>query len=494
MAQLKFLPWLCCFLLGLGAISPVTAGPVPPRDPDSPYLLNRSSWQEITPSLDVEVRKAVRQGELDIAVVLLDKLPPGQTPEGLAGELYQGWQIGDLRDGRGVLYLYSQEDDRLVAAVSPEVEELFPNAFLRDSEELARGYLRSDHPHDFVSTLVTRLAARALDGDQPYQPIQPPSSQEMAGADTSPGQESASGSAETAPELKGDGTILDTQLAKISRFQEPSAEQLAQYSAGMTPEETYRNYLKSLKDGINYPYLDVLTEGSRYMRLEWPKSKGHYVDLYRKYQEAGEIDIQQQMDLAVVKHPIGGSYAPILMRQSRDGKWRIDVTKGWAYVTGADNPNLYTFLFTDHPWMFAYREVERKKSTPKLPDLTPADANLAEEIARLEAEIQRDPTAAHHYFRLGEIFYWDCYWISQAFEIIEKGLEHDPRNLNAHWLAVTARYRHPDHSGLGDLYEGILAVDPRNTRALWGYAWFAESVKKDPELAAELKKRWKKAK
>lgn len=493
MAQLTRLPWLCGAFLWLASLLPLTAEPVPPRNPESPYLLNRSSWQEITPVLEVEVRKAVRQGQLDIAVVLLDKLPPGQSPEALAGDLYQGWQIGEMRDGRGVLYLYSQQEDKLIAAVSPDLEDLYPNAFLRDSEELARGYLRSEHPQDFVSTLVTRLATRARDGDEPYRPIERPKKEAIAQTGTDANQPSK-GTAPTVPQPKGDGTILDSQLAKISRFPEPSAEQLAQYTAGMTPEETYQNYLQSLEDGVNYPYLDVLTEGSRYMRLEWPKSTSHYIDLHRKYREAGEVDIQQQGDLAVVKHARPGSYAPILMHQSRDGKWRIDVTKGWAYVTGADNPNLYTFLFSDHPWMFAYREVDRKKSVPPLPDLTSPDTNLAEEIARLEAEIQRDPTAAHNYFRLGEIFYWDCYWISQAFEIIEKGLEHDPRNLDAHWLAITARFRHPDYERLGDLYEGILEVEPRNTQALWGYAWYAESVKKDPELAAELKARWKKAK
>jgi len=76
----------------------------------------------------MSLKFAEKRSSIENALIVLKRLPPGRTIEQVAVDLFGRWQIGRDRAGRGILYLYSEQENRLKIEVSYGLESLFPDA------------------------------------------------------------------------------------------------------------------------------------------------------------------------------------------------------------------------------------------------------------------------------------------------------------------------------------------------------------------------------
>jgi uncharacterized membrane protein YgcG len=114
-------------------------------------------------SFKMTIKLAEKRSGVENALVFLKRLPPDRTIEQVATELFERWQIGRQRAGRGILYLYSEEENLFKIEVSYGLEALFPDALCHELATAAQTYMLSEIPQDFVSELLIPVNLRAKD-------------------------------------------------------------------------------------------------------------------------------------------------------------------------------------------------------------------------------------------------------------------------------------------------------------------------------------------
>ena len=231
-------------------------------------------------------------------------------------------------------------------------------------------------------------------------------------------------------------------------------------------ERVLKRYLDSLKRGINDPYLPLLTRGSQFMRLEYPKNSGFQRSTYQKF--SGPYKIYKSGDYAAVRFD-RPDVMPILFRKDLEGNWQADITKSWAYSQATRDLKKMNPAYGDHAWMFAWEKEFRKAEIPKTPPPLPKEKSLEQEIIRLENAIKESPGIASNYFQLADIFYFECYWIRDAMNLIERGLEYEPGNCNYRKRYINFAYRFPDLSKVQDQHEAIFKFNPGDHKNLSAY-------------------------
>ncbi len=465
-----------CILL----LAQLTAAEVtyPDRPKDSPHYLNLSDLDGMDLSGRFETKRASDAIDSDMAVVLLRTIPDTITVENYAAELFNRWKMGHRHNGRGVLFLFVQDQSTLKIEVSYDLEGYYPDGFIGSYQETARTYFNSNQFGDFVSTLVNGFVFRYK--DRSYQP-------EFAQAPANPSQTYRSGGAGITR-----SNYFYERERKMQKLPELSEEEKQKYLASTDPKETVDRYLRSVENGVHYPFLDVLKRGSQYMRVEYLKSPEFYRREYREYQKAMPYQLFVIGNYAVARFKDGFRTFPILLQRQPGGKWRIDMTKGWALVDGSLQS--YEMDRLDHPWSFAFIDIDYDVEKEPAPYLIQPDQDLNAEIQRLEQRISQTPRDADAYFELGNLLYWECYWIKSAIDLIEQGLELNPDNEPYRWAAIMMRYRYPLMDGVEAHYVYMLKQDPNNRKALWAYSWFAREILRDTKKADALRKRYDDAK
>lgn len=115
-------------------------------------------------ALKMSLKIAEQRSGIENALILLDRLPPTAGIEETAVDLFHRWKIGADRKGRGILYLYSRNENQFKIEVSYELEGVFPDALCRRLEEAARTYFLSEIPQDFFSELLITMNIHGTEG------------------------------------------------------------------------------------------------------------------------------------------------------------------------------------------------------------------------------------------------------------------------------------------------------------------------------------------
>src|SRR5262249_25571363 len=130
-----------------------------------PYIfVNKTDAHRHDLAFKMSLKLAEKRSGIENALVVLKRLPPQRTIQQVAVELFQRWQIGRDRAGRGILYLYSEQENLFKIEVSYELEALFPDALCQQLEAAAQTYMLSEIPQDFVSELLITMNLRAKEG------------------------------------------------------------------------------------------------------------------------------------------------------------------------------------------------------------------------------------------------------------------------------------------------------------------------------------------
>ncbi|MGH8048180.1 MAG: TPM domain-containing protein [Chthoniobacterales bacterium] len=472
---------------GCGRHSNPGSSPFPERSEDHPYFLNLSGIRGADLSAQSNLERARDLTGIDFNMVLLPSIPNTYSVEEYAVALVDAWQIGRKGHGKGVLFLFVEDQHSLKIEVSYELESLFTDGFCNSFQEQIRLYFASRQFGDVVCNLINTMVSRYQRSEE---------GEGVSGEDDLPEtiDEGQASRVEAAFLSGGAGVVRsdyfydrDKKLAKVLLIDRAVADR---FRSSKDPDETIQRYLLSLKEGINYPFLDVLLEGSQYMRIEYPQSPQSLRKLHADYQRYMPYRLKVAGNVAVGRFRNGAAVYPLLLRRDPDGYWRLDVTKAWAFMGASYDMKSWRMDVTDNPWMFAYPDYSYAPNLFPLPPLPSFPLNLEAKIHALEKAIKDSPSNASNYFALADLLFWECYWIGSAIELVERGLELEPDNLTYHWLAIEMRGRYPLLDGIPAHYEAILKYDPDNKAALWGYSSFCKTFLKDEKRAAALRKRY----
>ena len=142
--------------------------------------------------------------------------------------------------------------------------------------------------------------------------------------------------------------------------------------------------------------------------------------------------------------------------------------------------------------MFAFPEYRYQKSLCNIPRLRPDSFSVKDEIIKLEELIKNEPNDASNYFELGDVLYWECYWIGAAIDVVEKGLDLEPDNVPYRWLAIFMRYRYPKIEYIPEHFDALLKINPNDVVVLKNYISHCRLFTKESNKANELERRLKK--
>ena len=390
-------------------------------------FVNETKAHEHDLALQMSLKLAEKRSGIENALVLLPRLPRGQTIEQLAADVFQRWQIGRDRGGRGILYVYSAEENLFKIEVSYALEATFPDALCRQLEDAARTYMLSEVPQDFISELLITLNLRANDASAESQaslraPRWLPESFFSGGAGVT---------------LAGYRKTLADYQAAVRQL--PTAD-VADFAAADTPEETTRRYLASLERGVGDPRLPLLTEGSQIFRMIAPRNEAQQQRVFRFYADAAPRQMIRLPAWALAVFRPGVPNLPIVLRRASSGAWLVDEPKAWTYFHRFEDGIDFLPKYDDLPFLAGLRELAHPNAGKPMyvnrvrtPAPPPYPFSLAETVAELDAAIRDHPDDHRPYAALGELYLFEMNWISRSLPLFERAATLAPNRLDYQW-------------------------------------------------------------
>jgi hypothetical protein len=454
---------VAALLLVLGC-SGADSGLYPERPHDTPYYYNETAFTEMDQSSRACLRYARARTGVEFVTAIVRSTPNTMLIGDYAAGLFDEWEIGSKTDGRGVLILFVEADQTLKIEVSYELEPFLTDAYCSSFQPTIKSYYAGRYFGDVFDMIVESLSRRILleiteeDPDWLAYPAAHPDILEAS--DTF---------------LSGGGGVIEDDYyyeknAKLAFIKPLPVERIREFDTDRNMVTVVERYLRSLREGINYPFLELLTEGGQMKRLEYPESPHFYRSRWEDCRRGFPYEIKVEGDLAVVRFSEDTSF-PIFMRRTPNGFWKVDAARAWVSSWQDFAGNKSGPMYRDHPWMFAFPEYKEKKSLCRVPEPFPLSRSLKDEIRRLDEAMLQNPEEASNYFDLADIFCWECMWLATAIDLVERGLELDPGNMPYRWLAIDMHYRFPSPEPNAGHFEALLAMNPRDADALYGYSY-----------------------
>ena len=393
---------------------------------DRYVLINQTANHEFDLAFRMSLKLAEKKSGIENALVLLPALPPGKTIEDTAAELLSRFRIGERRNGRGVLYLYSAKENLLKIEVSYALEPEITDSYCGEMEDAAKTYMLSEVPQDFISELIITTNLRGMGSKAEAEPM------------TKPAWLSAEFLSGGAGALThGYSRTLGDYTHAIEHLQ---PTQLNQFKPSTDANVTAQRYLLSLEMGIGDPRLPLLTEGSRIFRAVVPRGQAQQKRIFRFFEAAGPYRLLYADDLALVVPQPGHSNLPFVLRRGTDGLWYVDEPKSWTYFHRFEDDVNFLVKYDDNPFFSQLRAMHmphmdyavygRHVPTPgrqKYPFV------LAQELKTMEGRIHAAPDKAENYAALGDLYLFEMNWITQAIAAYETAEKLAPNELKYRW-------------------------------------------------------------
>ena len=394
---------------------------------DKYVLINQTSNHDFDLAFRTSLKLAEKKSGIENALVLLPELPPGKGIEETAAQIFSRLRIGERRNGRGILYLYSVKENLLKIEVSYALEGDIPDGYCGQLEEAAKTYMLSEVPQDFISELIITSNLRGMGSKS--------DAQEAITRPSWLNAEFLSGGAGAV--THGYGKSLDDYVRAIQHL---PGVRMSEFTASTEAAVTAQRYLLSLAQGIGDPRLPLLTEGSRIFRAVVPRNAAQQRRIFRFLQDAAPHHLLYANDLALLVPQPGKSNLPVVLRKGQDGLWYVDEPKAWTYfhrfeddvdffVKYADNPFLPQLQALNMPHM-AYAIYDHHSATP-MRTLYPFA--LAQTVKVLEDRTKASPNDAANYAALGDLYLFEMNWITKAIASYEQAEKLAPNELQYRW-------------------------------------------------------------
>jgi hypothetical protein len=477
---------LICFILLLEGYAGLAGEIYPKRPRATPYYYNESGLAEMDQSCRACLRRARARTGVEFVTAIVESIPGTMMLGDYAAGLFDAWKIGSRTEGRGVLILFVEADRTLKIEVSYDLEPYLTDAYCSSFQPTIKSYYAGLYFGDVFDSIVENLERRILlqitDEDPEWLDAPAIDAAVLKASETF---------------LSGGGGVIEDDYyyekdAKLAFIRPLPPERMREFDADRDMAKVVERYFQSLREGINYPFLGLLTEGSQLMRLEYPESPHFYRSRWEDCRGGLPYELKVKGDLAAVRFSRDCSF-PVFLRQTPEGLWKIDAARAWVSSWQDFAGNRSGPLYRDHPWMFAFPEYKPEASLCKVPDVVPMTVSLKDEIGRLDRAIRLAPDESANYFNLADIFCWECMWLVTAIDLVEKGLELDPGNVPYRWLAIDMRYRFPSPEPNARHFEMLLALEPGNADALYGYSRHCWQFTMDHRKAVRLLRRAREA-
>ena len=420
-------------LLACGAILFVLAGGfawLHAHAPERPayVLINDTDQHDFDLAFRMSLKIAEEKSGIENGLVILKSLPPSKSIEAIAAEMMTSMRIGARRNGRGILYVYSEKENLLKIEVSYALEGDIPDAYCHRLEEAAKTYMLSEIPQDFVSELIitTNLRGMGSKNEGNYGAPQWFNTEFMSGG---------AGALST-----GYRRRLEDYRGAIAKM--PNAR-LAAFAASPDPQESLRRYLASLAAGIGDPRLPLLTEGSQIFRVVVPRNEEQQRRVSDSLTRARISKVLFAGNFALAVPGPGQSNLPIVLRRGSDKLWYVDEAKSWTYFHRfEDNVNFFV-KFADNPFLSGLQAAHGPNMQSAIygghvrTPLAPAYPFGLEEAAQsAEARIREAPEVSANYAELADLYFFEMNWLTRALELYEKASALAPENLAYRWRLV----------------------------------------------------------
>ena len=388
-------------------------------------MINDTDQHDFDLAFRMSLKLAEGKSGIENALVLMKALPPSQSIEEAAADIFTRMHIGARRNGRGILYLYSAKENLFKIEVSYALEGEIPDAYCHRLEEAAKTYMLSEVPQDFISELIITTNLRGMATKDLGREAVP---HWLAGAFLSGGGGAlAQGYRRTLADYQG--AIRKMPVADLGRF-EPSLD----------ASESLRRYLASLAAGIGDPRLPLLTEGSRIFRVIVPRNEEQQLRISEYLQSAGVDRLLYSGSLALAVPGAGKSNLPVVLRRGSDNFWYVDEAKAWTYFHRFEDNTNFFVKYADNPFLQALRAEHlpgmesaiygAHVGTPALPDYPFV---LGAAVQAGEAKILAAPGAAANYAELADLYLFEMDWQARALELYEKASALAPQELAYRW-------------------------------------------------------------
>jgi len=409
-------------------------------------------------------------------------VPPGKTIETAADALFTQLQLGRKSDGKALLFVWAEKERLFKIEVSYDLEHVFPDVLCHRLEEGARTFMLSTSPYarrDFIVELIVTMKlhyAEYRDNGTLSDVVAP-----------DPGKRYVGGYLHGGAGIVGRGYAAT--VANVERELQALPKDLEEFmQPGRTPEETFKRYLRLLELGIGAPNVPLLTEASRYFRMDKPHAPGYLRRIREYIAKSQPPKFPQQGDLAAATFGVRDPVLPILMRRDPDGLWYVDEPKVWAayalFQDGSSNIKYdhMAFEFAALPWPSGQRRTALFGSNATPPPLLPLPTHLKERLSNAEARVQAEPSNAAAWIALADLLHFEIFWLQASEAVYERILNLAPERLDMHWRLLDIYEMTSDIEGANREYCQILKREPSNPIAAWSYPHFRKSFyETDPD-------------
>ncbi len=425
-------------------------------------FINQTDRHEHDLALKMSLKLAEQRSGIENSLVLLKTLPGKASIEETAESIFQRWKIGQDRGGKGILYLYSEDENLFKIEVSYALEGIFPDALCRRLEEAAKTYMLSDIPQDFLSELLITMNIHGQDNKAELESFS------NAPAWLKSGYMSGGAGAGA----KGYRRSLKEYAEAVHRL---PAEKLEDFEPSRDPHEVIDRYFKSLELGLGDPQLPFLTQGGQIFRMVVPRNKTQQQRVLNYYRKAMPFQLYTYENLGLAVFRPGVANLPIVLRHSNDGLWYIDEPKSWTYFHRFENGNDFYPKYDDLPFLQDLVSAQQPNAHQPIyrarvptPPVISYPFSLVERVEDLDRKIKSDPYNDRAYAELGEVYLFEIGWVKKALEIFEKAANLNPQQIEYRWR-------------LYDLYVN----DSQMEKALDELKFLAKALPDDEEV-----KRW----
>jgi hypothetical protein len=454
--------------IGFAAAAFLLLGPASSTGPSGSaaqvLFINQTQDRVYDRALRASARFFQTRTGLQLGIILKDHLPSGKTIETVATEAFKQARLGERNGGKALLFVWAEKERLFKIEVGYALEDVFPDALCRRLEHGARTFMLSTTPYarrDFLVELIVTLGLQYLEYRKTGQVADFALPTSGAGRLSSHYLSGGAG-------IVGRGYASSMEQVEHERVPLPPllASQM-QANAGI--DEVVRRYLHSLELGLGDPELPLLTEASRFFRMEKPHSPG-YLQRIRAYQAKGmPYRIQQQDDLAVVHFKPGTPVLPIFLRRDEKGMWRVDEPKVWShfhlYQDGSHGLkyNLSPYAFGATPQSGG--GLARFGDLASAPPLRKLPVDLPQALRDAEKGVFRNSGDPNEYMDLADLLHFELYWINAVGPVYEKVLALDPGRTAVRWRLIDIYEMTSDVDGVERQYREILRRNPNDRYA-----------------------------
>ena len=430
---------------------------------------------------------------VNLGIVLLDTLPRDETIERQADKLFHELKLGQKSEGKALLFLWAERQKVFKIEVSYDLEDVFPDAFCKRMEEGARTFMLSASPYarrDFLTELAVTMKLRYLEytksGTVP--PVAP-----LEAGHRYVGNYLAGGAG-----MVGRGYAATVEQVNLE-LKPLSPEREREMQPGRTPEETLQRYLHSLELGIGVPNVPLLTEASRYFRMDKPHAPGYLTRIHAYIAKAGAPKIVERGDLAVVSYRRQAPVLPIFLRRDVDGRWLVDEPKAWASLHLFQDGS-HRLKYMESPYAFGIQPAPNERlwatfdsrATP--PPLVPMPTNLRQRLADAEARVKDRPSDVAAWVALADLLHFEIFWLQSAEAVYERIVRLDPGRMDIRWRLIDVHQMTSDIDTLNREWCDLLQRYPNDGFIRWHYQWlrrdyYFEEKDKDTEVCRDSRGR-----